>query len=296
MKIGSWLFRIWAIIAVGVLLAPLSIHLGIFDALRLPALLVGVIWVALLLRRRARAAFLAVSLTFFLATPWAGLGELPINQDSRPLRLVVLPSSSERAIRYAIGEQAELIFIPDLSDATQGAPLDLLAPDYHRQLVNAVEGVGIFVHNSVGQDGDVRILMAAPGSHTMVVSMPFWGTDLTLAAIHLARPFPLAGFGAQARVVDALHRVLVDRPQPVILAGDFNALPWSAASRELAGAIGATHSAWAGTFPASFPTGTRLGLDQVLVGGGLQLVAVETGPDVGSLHLPLIATIALPPR
>jgi hypothetical protein len=32
------------------------------------------------------------------------------------------------------------------------------------------------------------------------------------------------------------------------------------------------------------------------VSGGLQIVSLAAGPDVGSVHLPLVAIIALPPR
>ena len=82
--------------------------------------------------------------------------------------------------------------------------------------------------------------------------------------------------------------------QPAVLAGDFNALPWSGVLDELSEAVGATGAQWIGTFPAWSPV--KLPIDQVRVSGGLQIVSLKTGPFVGSIHLPLVAVIALPPR
>nr|WP_244472611.1 endonuclease/exonuclease/phosphatase family protein [Methylobacterium sp. Leaf89] len=91
---------------------------------------------------------------------------------------------------------------------------------------------------------------------------------------------------------------------PVVLAGDFNATPWSRAYRQLTAQLSdaraiARSRAGRATFPSRYPV---LRLDHVFVGPGLRVdhVAVLRDGDArrASDHLPLLATLdfAAPPR
>lgn len=79
---------------------------------------------------------------------------------------------------------------------------------------------------------------------------------------------------------------------PFIVAGDFNTTPWGRAYASAPGTR-AGDPRFAGTFPAMLgPLG--LPIDHIRFGGGLKLTDYREGPDVGSDHLPLFATFALP--
>jgi endonuclease/exonuclease/phosphatase (EEP) superfamily protein YafD len=84
----------------------------------------------------------------------------------------------------------------------------------------------------------------------------------------------------------------IDLDRPYIVAGDFNATPWSAAYETVPGAR-AGDPRFEGTFPA-FLGALGLPIDHIKFGGGLVLVDYRAGPDIGSDHLPLVATFALP--
>jgi len=309
------LLIVWLALALAVLLAPLSLHLVVIDGFRLPLLLVGVVLLASLLwRRHWRSGIVLAIFSLALLTPWLASGRTPIAGDMRQIKLIVLPSSDPKALSYAVAEKPDLIFIPDFSDATDvalgwqqeimpdpavrpktAAVLPELKSDYRPWILKTTDGMGIFVRAGlVGTVDDLRVRQARPGSYALVLDAKLAGTDLTLAMVHFPRPFPMAEFGRQVRLVERLSGELTEIPRPIILAGDFNALPWSGTLASLSRSMSATGAQWTGTFPAWSPV--KLPIDQVRVSGGLQIVSLKAGPFVGSIHLPLVATIALPPR
>jgi len=78
----------------------------------------------------------------------------------------------------------------------------------------------------------------------------------------------------------------------VILAGDFNAAPWSWQMMRFAAVSGLRRH---GTFAASWPSRLPLILiDNVLTTPDIESVSFRTGPSLGSDHRPVIAIAALP--
>lgn len=83
----------------------------------------------------------------------------------------------------------------------------------------------------------------------------------------------------------------VDASRPFVIAGDFNSTPWGRAYNAVPGTR-AGDPRFEGTFPALLgPLG--LPIDHIRF-GGLILTDYRVGPDIGSDHLPLFATFALP--
>jgi endonuclease/exonuclease/phosphatase (EEP) superfamily protein YafD len=96
---------------------------------------------------------------------------------------------------------------------------------------------------------------------------------------------------------DELFRQLAERVRreagPVIVAGDFNATPWSHGMRPLVAAglrdtqLGHGFSAtWQRRIPIF-----AIPIDHVLVAGDLTAAARWTGPDLGSDHRPIVAEL-----
>jgi hypothetical protein len=315
MRLGRLLLILWLVLALGVLLSPFFLHLAFIDSLRLPLIVVSLAIAGFQFRHRHwRIGGLSLLLVLCLSGPWLDSGGLPIPQDMKQIKLIVLPSSGGKALRYAVEEEPDLIFIPDFSnktDAALGEQKKVIhgAPTEEAQLINALpelgalyrpwllktnDGMGLFIKAGVTGIDDIRVREARVGSYALVVDARLEGIEVTLAMVHLSRPFPLSGFGRQVAQVERLAGQLADIPRPIILAGDFNALPWSKILDTLSLAMAADNAQWTGTFPAGSPL--KLAIDQVRVSGGLKVVSLATGPYVGSVHLPLVATIALPPR
>src|SRR5205085_6340887 len=119
--------------------------------------------------------------------------------------------------------------------------------------------------------------------------------DYVLAVAHMTWPIP---DGRQDRDLAVLAKPLRAMKADTILAGDFNATPWSFPLRRFERASGLhrrTHAL--PTFPAGQVTSRRLRtigpvlpIDHVYSSGGWGLVSLERGPDLGSDHFPLVAT------
>ena len=82
-----------------------------------------------------------------------------------------------------------------------------------------------------------------------------------------------------------------------LVAGDFNATPWSSAYQ---GFVTATGLKPMPRFLPSYPTGRKglpqLAIDHVFASGGLAIEEAWLGPYAGSDHLPVLARVKLPPE
>jgi endonuclease/exonuclease/phosphatase (EEP) superfamily protein YafD len=125
---------------------------------------------------------------------------------------------------------------------------------------------------------------------------------ITLVGVHLNRPWPDSA-RHQHQMACLAQEVAALRAQgPVLIAGDFNAAPWSFALRrmdaQLPGFSRITRAM--PTWPAGgarisrfgVPTpGALLPIDHVYVGEGLTASGVARGPAVGSDHHPIIVRL-----
>ena len=121
------------------------------------------------------------------------------------------------------------------------------------------------------------------------------GRLLTIGTEHLKWPWPHDHWYQIA----ALEPVLTALPRPMIIGGDFNAAPWSAAVARYAKASDTRPVAGIGpTFlPSALPSWLKrfigLSLDNVLVSGGVRVLEARTLPATGSDHLPVLVRLSV---
>jgi len=125
------------------------------------------------------------------------------------------------------------------------------------------------------------------------VTLPGQNRSLTLVGVHLRWPWPASG----PKQVEALIPQLESLPATTIVAGDFNATPWSHTVRRFARAgnldlyehIGPT---WVVEWlPPSFFWWLGFPIDQVMGGSGVHVRDVRVGDATGSDHFPLIVRV-----
>jgi endonuclease/exonuclease/phosphatase (EEP) superfamily protein YafD len=131
--------------------------------------------------------------------------------------------------------------------------------------------------SSPGQYGAVPYLTLAVG-----------GRPVTVVSIHLSWPYPIA----QKEHIDYLAQILPALPGPLILAGDFNATPWSHAMQRMQAIsdtrlVGGIRHSW---FLKRRPH-PGLPLDHVLLPSQLNAQSIEAGESVGSDHRPILVRI-----
>ena len=133
-----------------------------------------------------------------------------------------------------------------------------------------------------------------PSENLLVRAVALEGGVVNVGSQHLSWPWPYPQEAHIARLTETLRDVAA----PAVLAGDFNAAPWSAAVRRYARAAGAEPvGGIGGTWPTGLPTAlwhvAGLSLDNVLVTPGIDACAA-TLPSTGSDHAPVLVRLALP--
>ena len=130
---------------------------------------------------------------------------------------------------------------------------------------------------------------AFPSSHGVIMRAQLGSVQLVTA--HPPSPGDPGLKGDRDMQLGRLGNGL-DASRPFVIVGDFNTTPWGRAYQATPG-VRAGDPRFDGTFPA-FAGWFGLPIDHVKFGGGLVLTDYRAGPDIGSDHLPLFATFALP--
>jgi endonuclease/exonuclease/phosphatase (EEP) superfamily protein YafD len=137
---------------------------------------------------------------------------------------------------------------------------------------------------------DIRIA-AYPSSHGVIIRAQ--AGDTQLVTTHPPSPGdPGLKNGRDTQLGDIGDGL--DPSRPFVIAGDFNSTPWGRAYAAVPGTR-AGDPRFDGTFPAGAGW-FGLPIDHIKFGGGLTLTDYRVGQNIGSDHLPLLATFALPAR
>ncbi|TPM37604.1 endonuclease/exonuclease/phosphatase family protein [Mesorhizobium sp. B2-3-4] len=136
-----------------------------------------------------------------------------------------------------------------------------------------------------------------PRGALATATVDFGGVDVDVAAIHLSWPWPKEQYWQIGELAEPLSAL----GETAILAGDCNAVPWSAAVRRVAALGGLTVMPSAGptwihrTLPDLLRRYAGLPIDQVFSKGGVTILSSRRLEDTGSDHLPVLVEFTLNP-
>jgi endonuclease/exonuclease/phosphatase (EEP) superfamily protein YafD len=138
--------------------------------------------------------------------------------------------------------------------------------------------------------GEVQKLPPFGKERLVVARVNVDGQDVTIAGLHLSKPyFDHASLEELWFTLLAIRKI----EGPMVIAGDFNAAPWSEPMALLTNRLSLVPGPWpAATWPV------RLGalgvpIDNVFTRGGARVLSLEAGDSLGSNHRPLLAEVAL---
>ncbi|WP_420959591.1 endonuclease/exonuclease/phosphatase family protein [Brucella sp. IR073] len=200
-------------------------------------------------------------------------------------------------LRMIAREKPDIITFEEVSDEW-AEKLELLKGRYpYQQVCRSIGwGVAILSRRPFAEGGEAgcagRGLMA-------FARFDLGGAPLTVVALHLRWPWPYG----QPRDIPLLEPHLARQDAPLIVAGDFNAVPWSNAVRRIEAASGTHHISGIGPSyaPPQLARLTRyigLPIDQILVSPGVGVARIASLSPVASDHLPvrLDFSVPQPPR
>jgi endonuclease/exonuclease/phosphatase (EEP) superfamily protein YafD len=137
-----------------------------------------------------------------------------------------------------------------------------------------------------------------PCGPCLAVELAVGGQRLVVAGVHLSPMLPGARHRRLRRELAQFAEFVGRTDRAVLVAGDFNATPWSPHFRDLIEAAGLRHAADGRGYLATWPSWfwpARIPIDHILLKGPLTVTSLRRGPAVGSDHYPLIADLRLLP-
>jgi endonuclease/exonuclease/phosphatase (EEP) superfamily protein YafD len=256
----------------------------------------------LLITKTCRAAsvffVLAISSCATMSALFAGKMPLPAHNDTSTLQLLQLNTyfkntSIGSVVKLIKRHDPDVITLQEISKQTMQI-VDVLSERYPSKIICPFSGVGA-----------VAVLLRVPKFSVedkgCIKNQGFaWirantnGRPITFASLHLHWPYPFK----QHQQISRLEKHLKSLRPPTIIAGDFNAAPWSHAATRISTAS-RTIIVSGLRFTLRKPLATwapqlKLPIDHVLASRELTPLGAELGSSVGSDHMPVLARFALP--
>ena len=228
-----------------------------------------------------------------LALPWCTASPVAPHADGPPELVIAVANVNIRQrdpaalLDWLDRQPAHIVVLTELS------------PDYAEAL--ARQGYGGFPHRALhplasppglGILSDrplrnVRVLPDGLGALRKEADLDIDGRTVRFVAAHPKPPMATRKYRARDHLLREL--AMAAGTQPMIVAGDLNATPWSSAllgaeMRALRRATG-----WMPTYPSEGRGVFGIGIDHVLVSSEFAQTGAERGPDIGSDHLPVRA-------
>ena len=245
----------------------------------------------------AAATFaIAFCLNFFQLMPFLPRAPAaPAGKTFKILQSNVLKSNKDaESLRRLI--EAEK---PDIIACAEVTPLFakmLDGLDYpHRLITPGVRDYGMAVLSRLPFSKMEKLNFGGARTEALIFRFEFDGRTIDAASLH---PFtPLHNLRSRDDEFAALaERFGAEKPERLILMGDFNATPWCPAMKRLTKTLGLRYArqgfgvraSWPSILPFPF---LRLPIDHVLVSANLGVAGFRLGPFIGSDHLPTVTTV-----
>lgn len=244
-------------------------------------------------------ASLLLNLSQFAPFIGGGASELPPGPTLKILQANVLKLNQDttRLRRLIAAEKPDIIMCAEVTPLFATLFTDL-AGAYPYGIVEAEEksSYGMALLSRLPLEAVESLSLDGPGKRALAAQIVLEGTRLDLVSIHPATPN--RDMASRDREFAALAARYANSHARLIIGGDFNATPYCAAYKALLRQLPLKNAREGrgimGTFPVFLPTAfLKLPIDHILAGEGLRVTACRLGPDIGSDHLPTIATVTL---
>lgn len=203
-------------------------------------------------------------------------------------------------IEWLDGIEADLVFLQETTDKWVET---LAAADWDYEIIaTPPEDLqrGITVLSRIPAAAE-PIEVGTAGDAIVEITTRFEGETVTLIGVNAVRPTSVDAADRRDALFDFVAARVADRADPIAVVGDLGTTRWSAAFRALRNEGNLVNSedgfGYQGTWPANDLTflGAYLSLptDHVLTSRSLTTASRETGPELGSSHLPLVVELAL---
>ncbi len=303
-----------ALILVLVIAGHLNTLHPAFDSIshfRLHLAAIGMLLGLLLLVSRSHlggSALLIVSSLSLFTTVWPALGTAKAQAAGDAMATYRLLQANlrfdnqtpEEFIRLLGETKPDIATIEEIPDMW-AQRLKTVSAMYPHQLIcpgrDRIGGVAIISRRPFSQNG---ITYCDGDGAVAVQSVDIGGQTVTVSAMHLEWPWPKMQ-PQQLVWLEPVFQSIKDAGNPVLIGGDMNATPWSAAAVRIADATGTCvlPQVW-GTwmlqgYSKSLAPWVGLPIDNILSSNGVTLQSAITQRAIGSDHRPILIEFTLEP-
>jgi endonuclease/exonuclease/phosphatase (EEP) superfamily protein YafD len=168
-------------------------------------------------------------------------------------------------------------------------------PDYPQRVIEAADnpfGIAVLSRHPFAESQVVR---DARGIASIAVAIDTPQGCVALRAVHPMPPISPDDKATRDRFLAATAAALAAGGWPSLMAGDFNATPWSSAFAALTATGWQRAAGLAPTWPVAGRGAIGIPIDQVVVSRHWRRIDSGRGPDLGSDHFPLRVVLARAP-
>jgi endonuclease/exonuclease/phosphatase (EEP) superfamily protein YafD len=247
----------------------------------------------------AAAALGVISLLSFTLTVWPSLANKPAHAEAAPAPTYRLVQANlrfdnrtpEAFLRYIAAEKPDVITLQEVSDNWLPKLAAVYATWPHQKVcagTNRVGGVAILSRRPFFENG---VPLCSNSGALAVGTVDFNGTPVTVASLHLKWPWP-HGQAQQLAAMAVDFAKIKTTGHPVLIGGDMNAAPWSAAVGSISSQTGTrivlqVRGTWLlPRLPASWTRFVGLPIDNILASDRIIVNRLDAGPAFGSDHVP----------
>jgi endonuclease/exonuclease/phosphatase (EEP) superfamily protein YafD len=276
----------------------LTLHLGAVALLCWLALWIGRGWLTKWLALLLAVVHLGPVAWTWMPGPIAAPPALPVRVMS--VNLLSSNTATAAVMAWIRSEQPDLVAAQEVSPAWATALNEALAVSHpHRLVQPSTDNFGIALYSRWPLPGARTDLLGGPVPS--VIARIDAGDGAATRAIQVIvthPPPPMSGQYAEwhDRQTAALADLVAASRDPVVLVGDLNATPGSAAHRRLlAAGLRDTRQGhgWEPTWPASLGW-AGIPIDHVLVSPAVGCPRRDLSPDLGSDHRGVVADLRIP--
>lgn len=270
-------------------------------------MLAAAIGLAISLAVRARPAAIACGLAL-LGNAWAMLpfwlpaGGAESSGDAPPVSVIavnVLRFNTETGptLAYLRDRGADVVAVSEVSPEWATALESLAAVYPHRFVVPRLDSFGSAVLSRWPLVNPRLVTLGDADYPCLVAGVEHPAGGFMFVAVH---PFPPMSADRSRRLVahlEAVGRFVAAAHQPCIVAGDFNATPFSAGYRRFVATSGLRDTALGRGLQCTWNAhlfAPRIPIDHIFASAAAAVARREIGPDLGSDHFPIEAELFLP--
>lgn len=261
----------------------------------------------LIWRKRRRAAMAALGATllwnggllapYYLPNSQPDIAEGGAKMSLISLNVFTANEDKRAVIDYLRQRSADLVVVMEVDELWEQALAELHDLYPHQFLQSRPDNFGIGLLSREPLVASQFVNAGNTDVPTIVTRVEREGRAFVIVATH---PLPPIG-ASNTRERDAQLRAVADTVKasslPCVVAGDFNATPWSSAFRDLTARSGLRDSALGrgvqGSWNAKSPL-IRIPIDHVLVPKNVKVIRRVVGSNVGSDHFPVEIEFVLP--